>query len=735
MKLDDYNKFLKTKKKKHIMSGFEISNSKLNENLFDFQKFIVKRALKAGKYAVFADCGLGKTIMQLSWANQVLKKTCRSVLILAPLAVSNQTIEEGAKFDIHVEKLVIGGNDKQGIYITNYEQLANIDCSLFDGVVLDESSILKNYSGKIKQSIIDKFVKTPYKLACTATPAPNDPIELGNHAEFLDVIKSKEMLSYYFVNDMKMKGTTSKWRLKRHAVGEFYKFVGQWSIMLNNPSDIGFDMKGFDLPELNFIEKQVVTEKRDNGLLFNDTAISATNFNKELKLTINERLNITADIVNNSDETFIIWIKQNAEGELLKKLIPDAIEVKGSDKPEFKESKLIGFAHGEFRVLITKYKIAQFGLNYQNCHNQIVASLDFSFEGLYQAIRRSYRFGQDHAVNIYLITTDTMVNVKESIDEKQRKFKIMQDEMSKNINENLYDRNKINMNYKEKIKKEKYELIHGDSFKEIKKIKTESIDGYFFSPPFESLYTYSDNVNDLSNCTDTDEFYKHFDFMIPEIYRTVKSGRMVGMHLTQLTTGIARDGYYSIRDFRGDIIRVFEKHGFIFHGEVSIWKSPELAAVRTKNHQLLHKSTKRDSCIVRPGLADYLVIMRKPGENIEPVTHDGAGVPFDKWCQIASPIWMDIEPSDTLHFRSARELRDEKHLTPTQIQPTERFIELYTNIGDTVCDPFSGIGTTVHTAVKNNRIGKGIELKESYFNQSIKNLELLVQEKQQSTLF
>src|SRR5690606_13573974 len=263
------------------------------------------------------------------------------VLILAPLAVSGQTIKEGDKFGINVCKY---DGSEAPIQISNYEQLDNIDCSKFAGVVLDESSILKNFEGKTKKLIIDKFKNTPYKLACTATPSPNDPMELGNHAEFLDVMSRSEMLAMYFVHDG---GETAKWRLKGHATKLFYQFVGSWAIMLNKPHDIGFEMQGYHLPSLNLLERQIITPKRDNGSLFNDAIISATNFNQELRLTKVERMDEAAKIVNDSDENFIIWIKQNEEGEALKKLIPGAVEVKGSDSPEYKEKMLLGFANNE----------------------------------------------------------------------------------------------------------------------------------------------------------------------------------------------------------------------------------------------------------------------------------------------------------------------------------------------------------------------------------------------------
>lgn len=422
----NYQTFLQKKKKRPEDAGFEISE--LHPKLFDFQQFIVRKALKKGKYAIFADCGLGKTFMQLEWAYRVQMHTSGMVLIVCPLAVTSQTIEEGHRFGYLVARYI--SQTETGVYITNYEQLDKIDASLFSGIVLDESSILKNFEGAIRNIIIEQYATTPYKLACTATPSPNDPMELGNHAEFLNVMSRNQMLSMYFVHDG---GDTGKWRIKGHAIREFYQWVASWSVMLTNPSDIGYKGDGYVLPGINYIEHQIATGAKE-GVLFNDVAVSATNFNQELRVTKIDRMDKVADIVNNSSATFLIWIKQNEEGELLRKLIPDAIEVQGSDTPDYKEKMLLGFAKNEFRVLITKTKIAQFGLNYQNCNNQIFASLDFSFEGLYQAIRRSYRFGQTKPVNIYLVTTDTMQNVVESIKRKQKQFETMQKQMSHDYN-------------------------------------------------------------------------------------------------------------------------------------------------------------------------------------------------------------------------------------------------------------------------------------------------------------
>lgn len=716
----NYQEFLKTKQKEHIQSGFDAEN--LNLNLFPFQQFIVKRALKAGKYAIFADCGLGKTLMQLSWAEQVANKTNKKVLILAPLAVVGQTKQEGLKFNI----------DMINIDVENYEQLENIDCSIYSGIVLDESSILKNFEGATKKMILDLFANTPYKLACTATPSPNDPMELGNHSEFLDVMSRNEMLSMYFVHDG---GETAKWRLKGHAVKLFYQFIGTWAIMLNKPQDIGFTMNGYDLPSLNLIDKQIKTKKRDNGELFNDAIISATNFNSELRFSKIERLDEVVNIINSKpNENFIIWIKQNEEGELLKKLLPEAIEVKGSDSNDWKKDKLLGFANNEFKILITKTKIASFGMNYQNCRNQIFASLDFSFEGLYQAIRRSYRFGQKNEVNIYLITTDTMANVKQAIDTKQKQFEIMQDEMSKAINANLNNQIMQSSNYDiQEVSNEYYNIKRGDCVDLIKDLKDESIGLSVFSPPFAELYTYSNHVEDMGNSKDYNEFLIQFGFLIKELYRVLMSGRNVAVHCMDLPIQKGKHGFIGLRDFSGLLLKAFEDAGFVYASRVTIWKDPVVEMQRTKALGLLHKQVKKDSTMSRVGIPDYVMIFRKDGERNNPVTNTNLSV--DLWQKYASPVWMDINYGNTLQgYRNGRDENDEKHICPLQLETIERLVHLYSNKGDTVLTPFMGIGSEVFQAVKMDRKGIGFELKESYFDLAKKNLQSLNETKKQLTL-
>ena len=729
----EYARFLETKKTRVESSGFEVSDDNMSRTLFDFQRYCVRRALRAGKFALFEDCGLGKTIQQLEWSKHVSVHANKPVLILAPLGVVPQTIEEGRKFGYEVNELGLTAFDQDlspGIYITNYDNIDNIDCDLFGGIVLDESSILKNFMGKTKQKIIDCFAHTPYKLACTATPSPNDTMELCNHAEFLDVMSRSEMLAMYFVHDG---GSTSSWRLKGHAKSAFWDFVSTWAVMLSNPSDIGFDGSGYVLPRLNVMEEYVITKRKNNGMLFNDMAVSATSFHKELASSMEERLDRVAEIVNGSDESFIIWIGHDEEGKYLRDRIPGSVEVKGSDQKGYKKDKLLGFGRGEFRVLITKLGIAQFGLNYQNCHNQVFASLDFSFESTYQGIRRSYRFGQEREVNVWLVVTDTMQNVKKAFEEKQAQFEDMKSQMAEASSRNIKNEIKlIKMDIQKEYKSGNAWIRLGDCVRLIQDIEDESIGFSIFSPPFAELYTYSDKLEDMGNSKDYKEFFTAFNYLVKELYRVLWSGRNVAVHCMDLPIQKGKEGYIGLRDFSGMILRSFQEAGFIYHSRVTIWKNPVTEMQRTKALGLLHKQVKKDASMSRVGIPDYLMVFRKDGEHKHPVNCD---ISVDTWQRYASPVWMDIDYSNTLNGMKARGDNDEKHICPLQLDTIERAITLWSNEGDTVLTPFLGIGSEVYGAIKLKRFGIGFELKDSYFHEAIKNVKSAEMESMQRTLF
>lgn len=389
--------------------------------LYDFQKDIVRWALKKGKADIFADCGLGKTPMQLSWAYQVHKHTGGMVLILAPLAVGEQTKREANKFDYEAKVVERQEECVPGINITNYEKLDRFVANEFVGVVLDESSILKSYSGKVRTAIIENFHNVPYKLACTATPAPNDYMELGNHSEFCGVMTRPEMLSMFFVHDG---GQTSKWRLKGHAEDVFWQWLATFSVFIDNPRNIGYEVDGYDLPELN------ITEIIVDGTEPVKESLTLSERRRARKDSLELRCKKAAELVNESADQWLVWCDLNSESEMLHNLINDSVEVKGSDKPEHKSSSMIGFSEGNIKALVTKPSIAGFGMNWQNCHNMIFTGLSDSYEQYYQAVRRCWRFGQDNPVNVYIIISSKEGCVKENIERKQADFLKMQKEMT-----------------------------------------------------------------------------------------------------------------------------------------------------------------------------------------------------------------------------------------------------------------------------------------------------------------
>ena len=728
----DYMTFLQQKIVKMEDSGFVAKN--LNPLLFDFQKRIVEWSLKKGRSAVFAGCGLGKTAIQLEWARLVFERTQEPVIILAPLAVSHQTIQEAAKFKITNVHIVQDQSQiKQGINITNYEKIHKFNAESFSGVVLDESSILKGLDSKTRALLTENFMRTPYKMACSATPAPNDFMELGSHSEFLNIMSRAEMLAMFFTHDG---GNTSKWRLKGHSRHKFWEWVASWAVVVRTPSDIGYPDDGYILPSCE-ITTEIVKMERDEGALFAIEAVSLNDQRASKRKSLADRVSKCAEMVNSSNDQWIVWCELNDESTALKNAIPDAVEVRGSDTNEHKESALIGFSEGKHRVIVTKPSIAGHGMNWQNCHNIAFCGLSHSYEQFYQAIRRCWRFGQQNPVNVHVVIGEKERPILDNVSRKEKDAEklwegvvavmqgVVSDVMKKHVAE-----------YAEKSATgSMWEIIHGDCVEVVSKIPDESVHFSVFSPPFASLYTYSDSERDMGNNKTYDEFEQHFKFLIRELHRVLKPGRNISIHCMNLPLSKQSYGEIAIRDFRGDIIRWFQDAGFVFHSEVCIWKDPVIAMQRTKALGLLWKQLRKDSTMSRQGVPDYLVTMRKPGVNPEPVTHTKESFPVDQWQKWASPVWDDINPSDTLQYLSARDESDERHICPLQLQVIERAICLWSNPGDTVLTPFAGIGSEVYQAVKFGRRGIGVELKKSYFDLAVRNLMILEESSKQIGLF
>lgn len=407
----DYRDFISHKVSQSINTeSIKLSADDLNPKLYQFQRDIVRWALAKGRAAIFADCGLGKTPMQLEWAAQVHKRMGGYVLILAPLAVSSQTVAEGIKFGVDVTLCEKAEDLKPGINITNYEKLDKFAGCQFSGVVLDESSILKSFTGKVRNQIIDFFSHTPFRLACTATPAPNDYMELGNHSEFLGIMSYAEMLAMFFVHDG---GQTSKWRLKGHAEEVFWQWMGSWAVVMNSPLDLGYDIEGYDLPELRVHE--IVADGQEPT----SEVMTLTQRRKARKETLEQRCAAAAELVNASGDQWLVWCDLNAESTALASMINGAVEVTGGNKAKDKSDRMLGFTVGLSKCLVTKPSIAGFGMNWQQCSKMIFVGLSDSYEQYYQAVRRCWRFGQQNPVDVYIVISSREGCVKENIERKQ----------------------------------------------------------------------------------------------------------------------------------------------------------------------------------------------------------------------------------------------------------------------------------------------------------------------------
>jgi superfamily II DNA or RNA helicase len=734
----DYAEFIDKKRLGFDGCGFE--PGAINKMLFPFQRDITRWALRLGRAAIFADCGLGKTPMQLEWAQHVNHYTQKPVLILAPLAVSHQTMREGEKFHIPVTICKTGDDIKDGINITNYERLHYFHPRNFGGIVLDESSILKGFDGKMRRQITDFANHLEYRLACTATPAPNDLIELTNHSEFLGVLSGKEIIALFFIQDG---NTTHKWRLKKHAEEDFWKWLASWSVALRAPSDLGYDDDGFILPPLNIHDKVVESTTPSDGEMFVIEATTLLDRRRARRASLPDRVGLVADMVNRSGGQWLVWCDLNAESDALTKAITDAVEVRGSNTLEHKEAALLAFSAGEIRCLVTKPTIAGFGMNWQQCHNIAFVGLSDSYEQFYQAIRRCWRFGQEQEVNCHVVTATAEGRVVQNIKRKERQAR----EMFSNIVKHMKPYEDISkmeqkaemQNRWDKETGEDWEMYCGDAVLCVKDIPNEVVGLTVFSPPFPGMYAYTDSPQDIGNSKNIEDLLEHYEFLVDDLLRVTMPGRSCAIHLTQEPVFKGKDGYVGLRDFRGDVIRLMIGHGWIFYGEATIDKDPQVKASRTKDHSLLFKTLSTDSTHCRPALADYLLQFMKPGENPRPVpsgTHHrwnphGGWITPDEWIEWAAPVWYrqtpghpgGIRETDVLNVRAGREDRDERHLCPLQLGVIERAVKLWSAPGDTVLSPFAGIGSEGFVSLQNGRKFIGIELKRSYFDVACDNLQ------------
>lgn len=925
----NYEDFIASKSTTSEYFGFAADG--ISDYLFDFQRAIVAWACERGRAAIFADTGLGKTLMQVEWARQVAQHSGGKVIILAPLCVAQQTVAEAVKINVPIQYCRAAAEINSQIVITNYEMMQHFDLSEFVGIVLDESSILKSYMGKTKRAILEASQSIQYRLACTATPSPNDYLELGNHAEFLGVMPSNEMIMRFFINDTMEAGS---YMLRPHAATKFWEWCASWSVCLSNPADMGYDGSAYVLPELvqEFVEVSTEGLPPAEGELFRTVIINATSIHKEGRVTAERRAQKVVDAIlqmqynctrqatqdehekresgiqsavegsaprnrerkrvptgvlpkeqrevsenagakqgnertaegengqqsgisgqdNDAkegrligpsclqarivppeklqtvaggldrdaeesgvglqdlrlqengqppdisscgslpqhgesagvnlhavqhhlgegarpagsfterrevpNEQWLIWVNSNYEHDEVERKLKSCglsyVGVKGSDKLEEKESRVQRWIDGEALIMISKPSIFGFGMNFQHCRNMAFVGLSYSYEDYYQAIRRCWRFGQTREVNCYVMAADSEQSILKIIQEKETAHRIMKTEMTKAIS--VYHQAKPisnNTPYFGKKAGEDWELHHADCVHAARIIEADSIGFSIYSPPFSNLYIYSDSDYDMGNSTNDGEFFEHYSYLAEQLYRITKPGRLTAIHCKDLPMYKGRDGSAGLRDFPGEIIKMYESKGWQYHSRVTIWKDPVIEMQRTKNHGLLYKQLCKDSAASRQGMADYVIVMRKWGDEDqwEPVTRHGerffdymgstqhgptakdisrARSPEERerlysiavWQRYASPVWFDIDQTDVLNYKLAKEKDEERHICPLQLGVIERSVELWSNPGDLVFSPFTGIGSEGYIALKMGRKFCGVELKKSYFDIACRNL-------------
>ena len=723
-----YSVFLGTKRIVTVSTGIEIDASTINTILFPFQRDLTLWAIRKGRSAIFADTGLGKSFMQVEWARLISRERA---LIVAPLSVAKQTVNEADKIGVEVHYTRSGDDLSGDINITNYEMVHKFDASQFDAVVLDESSILKSLDGKTRHHLTEMFAETPYRLCCTATPAPNDISEIANHAEFLGIMKRTDMLATFFVHD------DNGWRLKGHAQEPFYRWMASWGMSVRKPSDLGYSDDGFDLPPLNIMPLWVQSDYRPEGQLF-FSGLSGIQGRAEVRrATMPEKVVATAEMVNADPGQWIIWCGLNDESKALAAAIDRAVEVKGGDSLEYKEDALDQFKQGIVEVLVTKPKIAGFGMNFQNAHKMAFVGLSDSWESYYQAIRRCWRFGQTEPVNVHIVLSDIEETIYHNVMRKEREAKKMSEQLIANVQryeqEELEDINLGKFDYREdEVAGDGWRMLLGDSVERMGCLEDESISLSVFSPPFMSLYTYSSTERDLGNSNEGDQFFEHFGYIIDELMRVTKPGRNCAVHVADVPALQVKDGYIGLKDFPGMTIKAFEERGWIYHGRTTIDKNPQAQAIRTHSKGLLFVQMKKDSSWSRPAIGDYILVFRKPGDNAVPIQPD---ISNDMWIEWAHPVWYGIKESDTLQYSRARGDDDERHICPLQLGTIERCIRLWSNKGETVLSSFAGIGSEGHQAILLGRQFVGIELKPEYYRVALNNLQDAEREAHTEDLF
>jgi len=790
----------------------------LAPHLFDYQAWIVDRALARERFALFADTGLGKTAMQLEWARQVATTTGGRVAIMAPKSVCAQTVAEYHRFygsggTVPIYLLTerpaldawLAGDEGPSIGITNYEKfdragdleaneeamagasaVANLKYQAGDvwpvaGVVLDESSMLKAF-GKRKYAVLRAFDGIRYKLACSATPAPNQRTEFGQHALFLNLVRSTtEYLTAYFVN------RDGDWEFKPHSFNAWVANLSSWAVFVRDPARWGFADHLADLPPMTEVFPRVELtpeqlaaarghERGEQPSLFGATPGGITSRTKLMQIAHGFELGaggVAARYPTNKPEAvralacdkhgtepIIVWVTFDEEGDQLEALIPGSVHLSGRTKQADRDAAIEAFRAGTDdapRVLILKPAMFGFGVNLQSCAVQIFSTITDSFERYYQCVRRSYRYGQDMPVIVYVPLTELDDAIAQNTLNKQSTYlndartleeavvaKLRPQDTSEVIILNTDPEPEI-----DRTEADEFTLIHGDSIAHMPTMAPASVDLCVFSPPFAALYAYSKALGDMGNVRADVEFRLQWRWFAERLLPVMKPGRVVAIHSKEIIRFANSHGYRHCYDFPSDLRDGMVDAGFRYQRRITIWKNPQLEATRNKETSLLHITALRDASQSFPQTGEYVMIFTAPGDNATPITHRRDDWSFEHhtevmnsiWPEPASPdpgeielwrdqaradadgaVWTGIRETDVLTAATAKDHPDEKHVCPLQLGLIDRCVELWSNPGELVFSPFAGIGSEGWSALGLGRQFYGVELKESYYRTATRNL-------------
>jgi superfamily II DNA or RNA helicase/DNA modification methylase len=717
-------------------------------HLHEYQRFAVTFCVAKRRAAVFAECGLGKTSIALAWLQHV---ATGPAMVCAPLAAQHEFQNERDKFFPDMDLRVLRTGDvgtwlerPEGVaLVTHHAFIDERDLRGLSAFVLDESSILKSGDGRIATGLVTSCRPIQFRLALSATPAPNDPSEYATHATWLGYMRSDaEFRARFFIHDGK------DWRPKRHAAVELPRWLSRFALWMRDPAVYGMPCaKALPEPyDLTIDKIETPDNARDmvkRNLLNEPDGVMTMSERAQIRSALyadDARDALTVQLA--FGQPTIIWAIRNAHADRIERIVRDAglrvAQISGATDDEARMAAVNDFQSGRLDVLVSKPKVIGHGVNLQRADRMVFSAYDESYEALHQAIRRSHRQGRHGKLDVHLLATPDEMSIIDALKEKGQRWAAeahrQECEFARALSSDVRaykEGTEMVVVHEESdrmgdVVSKYYTLINGDCVAEMANLDADSMDLAVFSPPFASLYTYSSEQQDMGNCSSHDgvEFNLHFHHFARALLRVMKPGRNVCLHLAQLTYCKSLTGRKGLRDFRGTIISAMENAGFWFFGEFVIPKNPQAQAIRTKTDRLQFTSLRRNSLECSPSLNDYVLEFRKPGDAAVAVKPD---ITNDEWISWASGVWGDIRETDVLEgWMGARGEADEKHICPLQLPVIDRCIRLWSNKGERVFTPFLGIGSEAFQAIRNERIGIGIELKHEYFSQAVRNCEKAV---------